>query len=269
MIVTDSSVERLRERFENEIHTYPEHYHEIDVGRIRVEDWSIKRFLIANDNDENMAFDSMIRTYRWRKDFGIHDRTDQSFPMEFWQLSGVEIMQTIDGKHVIIEVLRYQKKFDELQQLQYQFVAHCLEKVDRLAGETGFIALKDLTSAQHHNINFDLIEFQMIVVDHFPVGLQQIWLVNCPWIIRPFLPIVINFLFPKFRQLIRYLQSKNLFDLFDPEQIPKTLGGLRERQLIMDAKPLAYMADELGFNKELVDVIYQFFNLKPPSPIDV
>nr|XP_046917393.1 uncharacterized protein LOC124497760 [Dermatophagoides farinae] len=260
-------IERLRQRFEKEIETNPSYYHEIDIKRIREEEWPIKRFLIANNADENIAFDSMQRTYRWRNKFGIHDRTDQSFPREFWQLSGVEIIRSINGQFVIIEVLRYQRKCNQLQQLQYQFVAHCLEKVDRIAGENGFIALKDLTNAQHHNINFDLIEFQMIVSDHFPLGLQQIWLVNCPWIIRPFLPIVVNFLFPKFRQLIHYLQSKQLLDSIDREQIPKTLGGLRENQLmIMDTKPLAYMANELGLNEELVDILYKFFNLNRPPP---
>ncbi|KAH9507113.1 Motile sperm domain-containing protein 2 [Dermatophagoides farinae] len=260
-------IERLRQRFEKEIETNPSYYHEIDIKRIREEEWPIKRFLIANNADENIAFDSMQRTYRWRNKFGIHDRTDQSFPREFWQLSGVEIIRSINGQFVIIEVLRYQRKCNHLQQLQYQFVAHCLEKVDRIAGENGFIALKDLTNAQHHNINFDLIEFQMIVSDHFPLGLQQIWLVNCPWIIRPFLPIVVNFLFPKFRQLIHYLQSKQLLDSIDREQIPKTLGGLRENQLmIMDTKPLAYMANELGLNEELVDILYKFFNLNRPPP---
>lgn len=150
-----------------------------------------------------------------------------------------------------------------------------MEKIDRQAGENGFIALKDLTDARHHNVNFDLIEFQMIVSDYFPGGLKQIWLVNCPWIVRPFLPIVVNFLYPKFRQLIQYLELKNVRQLFEPENLPKTLrttiddGDEQQSSMVKieNTKPLAYMANELGFDQELINLIYKFFNIQLPPPL--
>ena len=90
--MANESIARLRQMFEDEIANNADLYHSIDIERVRTEDWQVKRFLLDQpDMDEKKAFDNLCKALQWKKSFGVHDRTDQSFPKEFWELNSVEI----------------------------------------------------------------------------------------------------------------------------------------------------------------------------------
>lgn len=94
------AIANLRAKFETELSANGSEYHPIDIERVRTEEWQVKRFIMDNEGNEDKAFSELIRVMKWKKSYGIHDRNDQYFPTEFWQLNAIEINgKDNQGKH--------------------------------------------------------------------------------------------------------------------------------------------------------------------------
>lgn len=89
--MSSKAIESLRARFEAELVRNASRYHEIDVERVRTEEWQVKRFLLRYDHNEDKAFEAMLAALQWKKEFGIHDRTDQDFPRELYEITMLEV----------------------------------------------------------------------------------------------------------------------------------------------------------------------------------
>lgn len=97
------AIARLRALFEADLSAHPDLYHPIDVERVRTEEWQVKRFLLdqPDQEDETAAFAALSKALQWKKSFGLHDRTDQYFPKEIWELNGVEIYGKDKEGHLV------------------------------------------------------------------------------------------------------------------------------------------------------------------------
>ncbi|OTF69199.1 hypothetical protein BLA29_002378 [Euroglyphus maynei] len=261
---SEESIVKIRQRFLEEIDKNPTHYHQVDVKRVKEEEWEVRRFLLEYNGDENAAFEAMVKCYRWKKEFGVHERTDDMFPKELWELA--DCARAKDGSYVQMEAFRTQRTYKELNELPKQFIAHMLERIDRMAGESGFIMLIDASGAGPSNVNMDLIKFKMTIVENYPSSLKKILVVDLPWILNPIMTIIINFLNPKLKAMLTYQKSKELLTLMEPGELPTSLGGTREKPNIPDNLiPLAHMADKLGLTDKFVDTFYGHLKMKRPA----
>src|ERR1700743_3735740 len=81
-ISNQTIVAEIRQRFLTEVDTNPHLYHDIDVERVRCEDWQIERFVIDYQSCDK-AYEALIKALQWKKSYGIHDRSHSYFPKEF------------------------------------------------------------------------------------------------------------------------------------------------------------------------------------------
>lgn len=259
-----SAVERLRKRFEEEVANNGNLYHEVDVNRVKTEEFQVKRFLLNNDNDEERAFDALLKALQWKKEFGVHDRTDQYFPKEVWELNGVEVNGRDRNNRVIQwEVFRNQRSFKEAALFARQFVAHNLERVDRAAGEDGFILVMDTNGAGISNIDIDLVRFKLTIIEHYPCGLKQMLVVDLPWLLNSVMKIIVSFMSPQIKELVEYTKKTEMKKYMDEENIPVSLSGKRDKCLFPpDLKPLEDIYESLNFNEKFVDNFYSTYKLK-------
>ena len=77
----------MRSRFETELASKPSAYHPIDVDRVRTDDWQLLRFLERSTNWTE-AYAQLIDALQWKKQVGVHDKRDEDFPREFYELNG-------------------------------------------------------------------------------------------------------------------------------------------------------------------------------------
>lgn len=258
------SVESLRKRFLEEVEKNPGLYHEIDIERVKTEEWQVKRFLVEFNNDEDKAFELLCKAMKWKKEFGIHERDDQYFFKELWELTGSEISgRDKQGRLIQIEVTRKQYSFKELHLMHRQFLAHNLERVDRLAKEDGFILLMDTNGAGVSNVDLDMIKFKLQCNDLYPQGLRQMFVIDLPWILNPVMKVIMNFMSPNLKERLSYVKKQQLKEYIDPDQLPDFLGGTREKAIFPpNLVPLEECYERYGLDNKFVDYYYNFYKIK-------
>ena len=73
---------------------------EIDIYRLKNDDWQICRFLFEFKNF-NTALNELNKSLKWKNDFGIYLRIDDYFPKEFYEmLESNQFGQDKNGRHV-------------------------------------------------------------------------------------------------------------------------------------------------------------------------
>ena len=80
------------------------------MEKIKAKDWTIERYALVHDNDEDKIYESLVDTIRWKKEFGILDRTDQDFLREVFQIHySVVYERGKEGRKLIYCYLKYLK----------------------------------------------------------------------------------------------------------------------------------------------------------------
>lgn len=261
---------RIREKFEQELITNGHLYHSIDIERVRTEQWQVERFLIdqqqqPNLNDyENEAFNALCKSLQWKKSFGVHERCDQSFAKELWELCSVEINgRDYKGRVIQWESIRNQRKFKELELIARQFVAHNIERLDRMAGPDGFILVSNIDGANISNIDNDIIQYKLTTIEHYPGGLRQLLVVDLPWFLNSLMSIILNFTSPKLREMIIYCKRTELVKYIDDKYIHQSLSGKRnKRSFPANLRSLDQMKSELNLDDQFINYFYKTFKLE-------
>lgn len=236
MFDVNATIQRIRQRFETELLSNPDSYHSIDVDRVRNNDWQIKRFVLFHEHDSNnedVAFEAVCKALRWKKSYGVHERTDTDFPKEFWQMSGIDICgHDINGHFVHWGRVRTLRHFPETKELTKQFAAHIIERIDWKSCETGYISVVDNAGASFANVNMDLTKFMLNMMEHYPLSLKAIYNVNLPWLLSSLINFIMGFMNEKLRKMVYFVDPDALIDIIDREYIPDYLNGNRNKQIL-------------------------------------
>ncbi|KAI2799275.1 hypothetical protein RDWZM_001961 [Blomia tropicalis] len=247
-------IERLRSRMETEFEEHPEEYHATDIKRVRNEEWQLQRFILEYDHNETKAFDAICEALKWKQINMVHERTEKYFPKEMWVSGAIEFCgRDFDGRAVMWEMIRNAIYFPEMRELTKQFIAFCLEKVDRLGGESGYIIITDARGAQIFNLDMDISRFIMTAIRHYPLGFHKHYLVDQPFLMSSLVRIVLCFASERDRQLFVNISSEQLADVIDVKYIPTRLKGRRTKQVLASGlKPMEELAADLGYDEDFV-----------------
>ena len=264
-VISPEAVSNVRALFEKELTANPDAYHPVDIERVRTEEWQVKRFLLDQpDRDEDKALQSLCKSLQWKKSFGVHERTDQYFPKEFWELNGVEIYgKDSEGRLVQWEAIRNQRTFKETALMARQFVAHCMERIDRLGGETGFILVTNSNGGGISNVDMELSKFKIEIVDYYPIGLKAMYVVDLPWLLNAIMKIIVSLMSDKLSQLVHNVNGSELSRVIDAQFIPVELKGGRDKHAFPnDLVPMDQLGDKLNLDEKFIDSYYKYFKLK-------
>ena len=258
-------VERLRQRFLTEADDKPDLYHQIDVSRVRTEDWQVERFLLDTHTEDD-AFKMLTKAMQWKHSFGIHERTDHYFPKEFFDIFGSERLSTDkDGRLAYWAVHRTYKKIAEMTPLILQFLAHQIEKIDRKSGNKGWLSVNDCLGVGMANVDMTLARFRIELLNYYPKGMKYGLNVDLPWIIGPIFKVIKGFMNKNIRDHVIIIKREQLPDFFDLEEIPICFGGKRQSEsvttLLTGLSPLCQL-QHLNFSQELIDTFYYTYNIE-------
>lgn len=64
----------VRDRFLEEVKENPGWFDEVDVQRIKNNEFLVRRFLECNKNDQDDALEQLVDAMKWRKEFGVNER---------------------------------------------------------------------------------------------------------------------------------------------------------------------------------------------------
>jgi len=263
---SDDIIARLRAQFESELTANPSLYHPIDIERVRSEDWQIRRFLIEHEEEEK-AYKALLRGLQWKKSFGIHERTAQYFPIEMYVLSGGETVgEDKEGRLIGWGSAKNHRPFKELHLIQRQFVAHQFERMDRLAGEKGFVSVTDARGTSMFNADSEMQKFQNELFTYYPAMIKGMYLVEMPWLLNTIMKLFISWMDPKLAKLLHLIKVEQLPEYIPIEHIPVSLNGPRDtpQNIPENLLPLAKLAPALGLDDKFVDHYYKTYKLERP-----
>jgi hypothetical protein len=252
-------IENIRTKFLTEFETNPQLYHQIDVERVRSENWQIERFILDTETEDE-AYKALTTSLHWKKSFGLHERNDQYFPKEFFIILEIEkYSRDRLGRVVLWNSLKNYRKIPELSLLFQQFLAHQIEKLDREAGNKGWVFVSDVNVGLA-NVDMSLSKFRVELLNYYPQGMRLSLNVDMPWILMSVFKIFMNFMNKKIRENVILIRREQLTDFIDIDLIPVSFGGKRERinDNLEKYSPLHQLKD-FGLNEKQIDNFYNTY----------
>lgn len=252
--------ENVRKQFLSKISDELELYYKSDVEMVETNIWWTERFVKFNHGNETKALKQMLNAFRWRKSFGINDRTAKDIPREFGDGGGI-FPYGYDHKDRPILYCRVKvyQKIEELKLFFQQFVAGIVNHVDQLGGRKGFIIVFDISNIAIRNFDLDFLKFfNLLLMHYYPYGVRHFIVYNFTKILRP-LWNVTKVMFSNLPKMLNFCNSAKELSEFIPERyILQYMGGLSsfdftDFEELYDSPSVRELAPLFGFTDEEVD----------------
>jgi hypothetical protein len=254
-------IKRIRKSFLKEYELNPELYHEIDVNRVCKDNWQIERFLLDQQNiNEDKAYESFIKALQWKKSFGVHERNDQYFPKEFYEIGEYEKCgRDRDGRIIHWECGKNVRKITYLPNLDKQFAAHIMEKMDSEGSRNGWTMITDTSGSGLANVSLEMQRFKIDLLQYYPQSMRSNIVIDLPWILNPVVKIIMSFLTPKLKDCVKFIKREQLTDFVDIDWIPVCLNGNRVKRVYPVGLIPLERSTHLGLNDKQIDKFYDSF----------
>jgi hypothetical protein len=261
--IINTVIESIREKFLIEYQMNPELYHEIDVNRVRDDNWQIERFILDQKNrDEDKAYEAMVKALRWKKSFGVHERNDQYFPKEFYELHEIEMFgQDKSGRIIHWEITRNIKNIPGFENIAKQFIAHRIEKIDSEASRKGWISIADTSGSGLTNVYLDLYRFKIEVLEYYPQSLRAIFIVDLPSFLNGISKCILSFLSPELKEFVKFINREELMNYVDIDYIPDSLNGKRQKKIYPEGLKALEQLNHLGLTDKQIHKYYDTYKI--------
>ena len=258
MTIDSALINSIREKFVKEYELNPTIYYQSDYEKIKAETWPIERYVLVHKN-EDASLQALIKTMKWRKEFGVLDRTDADFPQEVYQTLGMfPYGKDKEGRDLLMGIPKYHHKTDFSPVLK-QYWVHVLEKIDSKNKNGGWATVVWTAGTGLSNMELSLSLFMTDVLqNHFPSGFAYELVVDMHWILNATWKIIRNFMREDVREKVKLIDSKTVREYVNDDQIPEAFGGTSKEPMLKipsGVKPLDQIKDKFGFNDKQVEKI--------------
>lgn len=220
-------VEELRQRVLQENEQYPGLFSHGDIEKAKTNDWFVARFLLRQKLDVDQAFDMMRRALRFRHESLATSIRRQDFPAEFYQVGGLFGYEPDrKGNRMLYIRVKIHKKIPEISAVLQAYLYYNIQRLDEEADGKGISIVIDCTGGGLPNADMDMLMFLVTtLVNYFPKGLSYLLVHNLPWILKPFWHIAKAWISEEHRQLIKFSNSRTIYEYVDKENLPDFMGG--------------------------------------------
>lgn len=256
-------IPEVRQQFLNICNADPENYDEVDIIRIKTEDWWTLRFIKYHRGDVDKAVEHMDSALMWRKEFGVNNRDEKELPQEFVKAGALYPYGCDDkGRTMIYMRVKVYKKIPQLVQYFRQFVVGVINRVDIESGEKGYALVFDVTGVSMSNADMDFLQFLINTLKNsFPYGLRYVLVYNLPRLLRPLWAIAKMWV-GRHQKIIKFANGDEIKEYIPVENIPKYLGG----EAVVDftlppegCKSVKELAPQYGFTEDEVNKYMKIF----------
>lgn len=262
---TLASIERIRESCLAYFDANKDEIDERDLTKLRDDQWTVERHLLNHGGKEEQAGLALIEAMKWRKVFGINDRTDDFFPAEFYKVSVVfPYGSDREGNQLLYFRSRMHRKVSEVAELGKQFLAHRVNQIDEKCPRQRWAMIFDLTGAGLANIDMDTTGFLIhILQQYFPYGYKYTYVNEMPWIMMQCWRICKTWMSQRTQESVHIGSSgQQIFDYVDPDQLPTFIPGGQCRRSVRTLPPgvkPGYECPQLGLTKAQIDRLLVVF----------
>ena len=224
-------LKKIRERLEDEIESdYDRDVDEKELQRFLTDDEYIRRYIRRMKGDVKKSTEFLLSVLEWRKSYGINKLTESSFPKEFWDLHGVEILPGTDRQNCVVLNFRIAlyERHPDLIDLFKKFMVYQMLKADAEGakdGKNGWLILFDCCNIGVANVDLDMVAFIANTLKlYFPMGQKYILIHNLPWYLTYVKDFALKMLPATVQKVLKFSDSKTITDYISPENLPKHLS---------------------------------------------
>ncbi|KAG9510104.1 Motile sperm domain-containing protein 2 [Fragariocoptes setiger] len=164
-------------------------------------------------------------TLKWRKSIQLDRLSDESFPLEFYQMNGLFVQGT-DKHRLPVMYMRAQahrKWSPKLDEMFKKFVAYQIERVTRANASNGgaFTICFDCRGSNYACLDIEFLRYlSRLLVQYYPSACRYAVVVELPWIFRSVWKLVRTWLPPEAQESVKFVPLKQLHEIIDQENLP-------------------------------------------------
>ncbi|XP_034942102.1 motile sperm domain-containing protein 2-like [Chelonus insularis] len=202
-------------------------FHPNDLNRAKTQDDWLQRFLVHSEYKINEAVNMMWTSCEWRKNVGANDITEENVKQEILE-EGIFFPygKDKDGKTLfVIKCKLYVKGVRDTAELQ-RCVIYWLERLEREGNGDQITIFFDLTDSGLSNLDTDFIRYIVnLLKNYYPNFLNNIILLELPWVLNAILKIIKTWLPPQAIPKIKQVNKAGLKEFVDSDVALKSWGG--------------------------------------------
>lgn len=204
----------------------PELFDPIDIERVKVDDWYIKRFLLAQDRNVKSASNMLVGSLKWRKSYGVNHLDLRSFPSEIYRLGAFFVYEHDKEGHEVLYVrANLFRRSKDLRPILVQYGVAIGCQVEK-ASKNGVVCVIDFKNLSLAHVDLEIMRIIIsTIVNHFPLFVQRFFVCNIPSVLQMISSLVINLIPSSGRNRLTFVDNKELTKYIDSDKIPECLGG--------------------------------------------
>lgn len=221
-------VKELRELIVADIEANPDKFSPEDAKKAYHDDWFIARYLLRMKLDVKSSHQMLKKALEFRNSPTI---SIKEFPSEFYEIGAIfEYEPDRKGNIPVFMRIRTYQRIPIVQRFLKAFLFQVIEEADKRAGGKGIVLVFDLQGAGVNNVDMDLLFFVITtLVNYFPKGLSYMLIHELPWVLRSFWYIAKQWLSDDHKDLIKFSDSRTIYEYFKKENLPDFIGGTCSR----------------------------------------
>lgn len=202
-------------------------FSQVDVEKCRQDDWFLSRFLLRQKMDLKEAFEMLKKAMRFNHESLASIIKPEDFPSEFYQLGGLfHCGKDRRGNRMLYMRVRVHRKAPEINSIVQTFIYSNIRRLDEMAQGRGISLVIDCQGAGLASADMETLIFIISTLkNYFPKGLSYFLVHELPWILKPFWHLAKNWVPHEHRQLIKFSDSRTVFEYIDQDQLPDFMGG--------------------------------------------
>lgn len=229
---TRDCVRELRDLFMEHAKREPELFYDADVKLVDEMKFLMLRCLISKRKNVKEAYQMLVSMCKWRKEWRLRELTELDFPAEYFS-AGISFVYEPDkfGNRTLYIRTQRLKCIAELKQSFKHFMAYLLYQIDDCVNGETFAIIFDLTNTGWNNYDIDLMMFFLnMLKEYYPANLDYVLAINFPWVLTAAWSVVKRLIPPERRDVVVFIQDKDVFNYIDKQQCPDFLEGECKRE---------------------------------------
>lgn len=188
------------------------------------------RYLLYRGKAVEAAFELMKSALVWRKEYNVDSLEPAMLAKEFWLKAPAGFCgKTRNGSEILFTIGKdYRKPDSSVKQIIRDFLTYLLCDFERRHKNDldTLVLVIDQTGTGLRNIDIDFSKWLVSIRDFFPNRFAAVQVVGVPFIVRPFIRLVISWLPEHFKRIIHCGTVEQLLnDEIDSDQWPLEAGG--------------------------------------------
>ena len=221
------SIEKVRDKFSEEVQRDPSQFEPEDVLLVESDEWTVCRFLFIHQGVIEAAARNLIDAMKWRREKGFLRTPLNFFPNEYFRLGVLFPYENdVDGNPTIYCRGKFLKSVPELKETTEDFSSLNFYQVDSISQGKGWTFIIDADGAGINNADLSMLQYLVSTLKtYFPGGLNHLLIIDCPWILKAFWSLVKNWVPSHRREMVKFVSRKELYKFIPLENMPDFLGG--------------------------------------------